>query len=474
MSAVKSKLIQLGVVVAIAGGVGAYAYWGTFQGSKKEDEKKSTEEKVASFKLADVKGVELNAKGVQYALVADGEGERKWHLTKPLATIGDKATIEGLVNHFADMKRKRTFEAQPADLKNFGLEPPEETVTFKLGDKDVTYLVGKKNGFDDVVYLQRDGDPHVMLVPQAVKTQVDRDLFGLREKRLAIFEDREVSKIDVTIPTKPGYSLEKKGEDWTLVGVGKADKAQVGTLISSVRFLRAKAFAEEHASDLKKYGLDKPVVTVTLHMGDAKTTLLFSEVKEGTGTKRYASQGGDAPILEIGEDMLKKFDVKMSDLRDKQVANVDREQVKKITLTDAGKALVLEKVAPAADAKDKVETWQITAPEQKPAQDAKISNLLYKMNSLRAKEVAFDKIDAASKKSAGLETPAQEITLAKADGTVLAHVAFGAHKGEQLYVTSQGDSRIDLIDKAQVNDVKFEAKDYEKPEPTAAKAPAKP
>src|SRR5262249_6842742 len=158
-----------GVMAAVAGGIGAYAYYGTFKTSQKEEEKKTAEEKVAPFKLADVKGVRLHSKGVDFEMTADGEGDRKWDLSKPNATLGDKATIDGMVSHFADMKRKRAFEAQPQDLKTFGLEPPEETVSFKLADKDVTYLVGKKNGFDDVVYLQKDGDNQVMLVPQAVQ-----------------------------------------------------------------------------------------------------------------------------------------------------------------------------------------------------------------------------------------------------------------------------------------------------------------
>jgi hypothetical protein len=378
------------------------------------------------------------------------------------------------------MKRKRAFDAQPDDLKNFGLEPPQATVTFKA-DKPYTYLVGKKNNFDDVVYLQRDGDTKIALVPVAAQTQTDRDLFALRDKRLVIFEDKDVQKVEVAFAGKPGYTLEKKGEDWSFGGT-KADKAQVSTLLSSLRFLRAKSFPEERAADLAKYGLNKPDLVLTLGVGASGAasvpahasgvTALFGSVKKDKGETFYAKLDGDTPVLEVQENLLKKFDVKMTELRDKSVASFDRDQVKKVSLTEAGKEVVLEKKEG-----DAVGGWSLTAPEQKPAQDAKVMNVLYKLSGLKAKEIAFEKVDAAAKKTAGLDAPAHEIKLMKADGTVLADVAFGADKSAQVYVLSQNGARIDLVDKTLLADLKYAAADYEKDEPKVAttgdkKAPA--
>ena len=479
MNAVQKRLTSLGVMLAIAGGVGAYAYFGAFKGKQKEEEQKTAEEKIASFKAADVTEVDLHSKGADFVITASGEGEQKWHLSKPIATLADKSTLEGLVNQFADMKRKRAFDAQPDDLKSFGLEPPLATVAFKTGDKTQTYLIGKKNGFDDVVYLQRDGDTKVALVPVAAQTQTDRDLFALRDKRLAIFEDKDIAKIEVAFAppakgaaAKPGYTLEKKSDEWHLVGADRADKAQVSTILSSLRFLRAKSFAAEHASDAKAYGLDKPELTVTLTVGASAATLqlAFGSVKKGTADAFFAKQGGDMPVLEIQENMVKKLDLPAAELRDKSIATFDRDQVKKVVLSEAGKEIVLEKKEG-----DAVGGWSLTAPEQKPAQDARVMNVLYKLGGLKAKSIAFEKADLVSKKSAGLETPTHEIKLMKADGTLLADVAFGAEhhdakSSEELYVLSQNGTRIDLIDKALMNDVKYSVTDYEKAEPVAAAA----
>ena len=252
------------------------------------------------------------------------------------------------------------------------------------------------------------------------------------------------------------------------MGANKADKGQVTTLLSSLRFLRAKTIPAEHAADGKAYGLDKPDLVVTLTVGAAGATLplSFGSVKKGAVSTYYAKQAGDAPVLEIQEDMVKKFDLKLADLRDKSIASFDREQVKKVSLAEAGKEIVLEK----GDA-----GWSITAPEQKPAQDARVMNVLYKLGGLKAKAIAFEKVDAAAKKTAGLDTPAHEIKLMKADGTVLADVAFGGEHhdekaGDEVYVSSQGGARIDLVEKALLNDVKYTVADYEKAEPVAATA----
>jgi len=468
VSAVQKRLLSLGGTVAVAGAIGAYAYFGTFKGKQKEEETKSAEEKIASFKAADVSEVTLHSKGTEFVITGTGEGERKWQITKPITTLADKSTIDGIVNQFADMKRKRAFDAQPGDLKSFGLEPPLSSIAFKTADKTTTYLVGKKNSFDDVVYLERDGDTKVALVPVAAQTQTDRDLFALRDKRLAIFEDKDVAKIEVTFAGKPAYALEKKGEDWDIVGATRADKSQVTTILSSLRFLRAKSIPAERAGDGKAFGLDKPDVVVTLTVGAAGASLplSFGSVKKGTVSTYYAKQAGDAPVLEIQEDMVKKLDLKTADLRDKSIASFDRDQVKKVSLAEAGKEIVLEKGAAG---------WALTAPEQGPAQDARVMNVLYKLGGLKAKAIAFDKVDAAAKKTAGLEAPAHEIKLMKADGTVLADVAFGAEHhdekaGDEIYVLSQGGARIDLVEKGLLNDVKYTVADYEKAEPVAAAA----
>ncbi|MCC6806385.1 MAG: DUF4340 domain-containing protein [Deltaproteobacteria bacterium] len=473
MKSIQRRLVTLGASVVAVGAVATYAYFGTYKGKQAEEEQKEKDEKVVAFAMPDIKEVRVTAKGQSFEMIGDGEGDRKWRLTKPVATPAEKSTVEGLITHFVDMKRKRALEAKSEDVAGFGLNPPLATVAFKGTDgKEQVFLIGKKNSFDDSVYLMKEGSDKVLMVPSGITYQTDRDLFAWREKRISIFEEKDVRKIDVAVKGAAAYGLEKKGDDWMLTApiATKADKAQVTTLMSSLRYLRAKGIALEtyDSKDAAKYGLQKPELVVTLALGDAmaKTQIAFGSAKgAGSAEQYYALVDGQPALYELSEQLLKKFDLKTADLRDKTVLAFDSAQVKKLKLAETGKDFVL---AEKKKKEDGSESWEIVAPEQKPAEGSKISNLLYKLSNLKAKAITSDKVTPELKKQHGLDPVTKQITLYKADGGEAGILVIGTTTGDTTAVFTQGGTRIDAVDKGQLADISFDVKDYVKPEPTAA------
>jgi Domain of unknown function (DUF4340) len=470
MGAVKKKLVSLGIGTAVMGGLALYAYFGTYQGKKAEEEKKQAEEKIGNFKLDDVKELSIEAKGTKVVVVAAGEGENKWKITEPRETLAEKATVEATINFYVDLKRKRAFPLDAKDKKSFGLEPPMSTVTFKLADgRTQAYHVGKKNSFDDQVYLLKDGDTQVSMVPVGAIYHSDRDLLALRDKRVVAFEDKDVRKIEVEIKGAPAYTIEKRGEEWQLTKPidAKAEKAQVATILSSLRYLKAKAIAEEEKGEVDGYGFSKPEAVVSLYLGEAqaKTRVLFSTVRTKAGSETYFTYTeGQKPILELNETFTKKLDLKPADMRDKQVLTVARDDVKKVKLAETGKDFVIF---------EKKDNWEILAPEQKPAQDSKITNLVYKLATLKAKRVLTDAASDELKRKYGLDPVTKQATLYKADGSEAGTIVIGSDDGDVTAVWAQGSTRIDGVDRAQMSDLSFDVKDYLKTETASAQPPSK-
>lgn len=467
MNAIQKRLVSMGAMLAAAGAVAAFAYFGTFKTKQKEEEEKQKDEKVASFtKSEEVSELTIENKGTTFKLVGDGQGEQQWRLTAPMAVAAEKQAVDSVISHFAEMKRKRSFESSPADAKTFGLDPAVATVVMKLKDgKEETFKVGKKNSFDDNVYLQRVGDNKVSMVPNAITGYVEKDLFALREKRLAIFEDKDVASIQVEFNGKSAYNLTKRGEDWFITSPveAKAEKAQANTLMSSIRFLRAAKFASEtpDAKALAGFGLDKPALTVTLGLAaDAKLKLVFGTSKDGN--TKYAMVASGGPVLEISDDLPKKFAIALNDLRDKQVAAFEREKVAKIVMKDGETTLTLEKKK-----NDKQEDAWVFG-DGKPTMDGRVSSLIWRLSSLRSKSIVTDKVDANAKKSAGLEPPARSLELFDSEGKALAFFAFGSEQGEGVQMFADAGRRIDLVDKTAVAEIKFEATYYQPEAPVAA------
>lgn len=472
MKAVQKRLVSMGAMLAIAGAVGAFAYFGTFKTKQKEEEEKQKDEKVASFsKAEEVQELTLVSKGTTFKLIGDGEGDRTWRLTEPLATPAERQAVDSVLAHFAEMKRKRAFDAQQTDLKSFGLDPALATVAVKLKDgKEESFKIGKKNSFDDNVYLQRGGDAKVSMVPSTVSGFADKDLFALREKRLAIFEDKDVQSLAVELAGKPAYTLEKRGEDWFIKSPieARAEKAQVTTLLSSLRFLRATRFATEALGDAKAlatYGLDKPSLAVTVGVGEAKMRLLFATVTaaKGGGEQKFGMvEGVKNPVLEVNEDLSKKYVIALNDLRDKLIASFEREQVSKVVVMDG--EIKTELVKKKNDKQE--DQW--TFADGKETADGRVASLLWRLSSLRGKQIVTDKVDAVAKSNAGLEPQRRSVTLYDAEGKTLASYVFGADKDEAVYMYADAGKRIDLVDKTSTSEVKFEASHYEKEPATAA------
>jgi hypothetical protein len=469
MKAVQKRLVSMAAMLAIAGAVGAFAYFGTFKTKQKEEEEKLKDEKVASFsKAEEVKELTLVSKGTTFKLIGDGEGERTWRLTEPLATPAERQAVDSVLAHFAEMKRKRAFDAQPTDLKSFGLDPALATVAVKLKDgKEESFKIGKKNSFDDNVYLQRGSDAKVSMVPSTVSGFADKDLFALREKRLAIFEDKEVQSLAVELAGKPAYTLEKRGEEWFIKSPieARAEKAQVTTLLSSLRYLRATKFATEALGDVKAlatYGLDKPSLAVTVGVGEAKLRLLFATVNQKGEQKFGMIEGVKNPVLEVNEDLSKKYAIALNDLRDKLIASFERDQVSKVVVMDG--EIKTELVKKKNDKQE--DQW--TFADGKETADGRVASLLWRLSSLRGKQIVTDKVDPAAKSNAGLEPQRRSVTLFDAEGKMLASYVFGADKDEAVYMYADAGKRIDLVDKTSTSEVKFEASHYEKEPATAA------
>ena len=88
-------------------------------------------------------------------------------------------------------------------------------------------------------------------------------------------------------------AMTRAGDDWKLTRplAARADSSMVVGLISRVESSQMKSIVttEVTPADLKKYGLDKPSVSVTLNLGSAKATCASAKAGEDAIYARDAS-----------------------------------------------------------------------------------------------------------------------------------------------------------------------------------------
>ena len=174
-------------------------------------------------------------------------------------------------------------------------------VEFKSGDGKPSgrILLGSKTPTGGNLYAKRNDEKRVFLVADFQDSSLNKSTFNLRDKTLIKIARDKVDGVEVDVSGKP-IQFAKDGSDWKITKpiAARADFSSVEGLVGRVETAQMKSIVTDQASpdDLKKYGLDKPDVTVTIHQGSARAVVEIGGKVEGLH-----------PRCACGEIMEKKY-----------------------------------------------------------------------------------------------------------------------------------------------------------------------
>ena len=488
------------------------------------DEEKKTEQKEKTSKLfeldkAKVREVRLSKAGALVAAFKREAAASPWKITEPVQTEADDAAVTAIVDKLADLKQKSELEGM--DPKTVGLADEAKarlliSVT-EEGGKPQTLAVGEDNPFDQSIYVKKPGDAVIRVVAGTEKAPFEKELFDLRDKRVAhLDEAAEIRKVEVVpevvpaakpakgakAPAAPAgaqvYTLEREGASWKLLvpAAGPADGATVDKVVAAVKGLRAIRVAEEKADEaaLKSYGLATPkfVVTLTAAPPGSKETFQRKIVigqpprgsdKSGAVTAKTFAKRDDSPaIFEVDAAVLKELGKELFDLQDKTVAKFDREAVRRIDYAfgDGRPAIsVARKKDAPPDGGTADEQFEVLAPGKGPAKKWKLSGGLFSLGGMKA--AAFGEAPPKDQKGLakfGLDKPSRTVTLYGDKDAVLARFLFGAETGPadklRRFLLLEGGARIVEVDKPLYDELPQKLDDVLEapPPPPAPSAPA--
>jgi hypothetical protein len=171
--------------------------------------------------------------------------------------------------------------------------------------------------------------------------------------------------------------LAKKGSDWMLVKplAARADFAAVESSLERVGAAQMVGITEENATDLAKYGLDKPSATITVSMGSSRATLLLGKTENAVVYAKDASR----PMVFTVAPTLKTDVIKpASDFRRKDLFDARAFTTTHIEFKRGSETIVLDK----SKGKDDKEVWKNGA--GKDVETEKAEDLVNRMTGLRA------------------------------------------------------------------------------------------
>ncbi|MGH9326468.1 MAG: DUF4340 domain-containing protein [Terriglobia bacterium] len=305
-----------------------------------------------------------------------GQNGESWNIVSPRPIDADQGKVAGFLQSLTGATVAQVVAAHPADLKEFGLDPPGETIRVSANStpRQFTLLLGDDTPTSTGAYAQVVGDPRVFTLSTDTKTSLEKTLFDLRDTQVVTLDTDQINRIVVN-SGKQSYTLVKNPEGVWEVSLPpdvRADHFTVEGLVDSLQSMTMQSIASQEKTDGAKYGLAAPAVTIKLTAPGGSQELL---VGKKTSQGYYAMNSALSPIFTLDQDSVSQFQKNASDFRDKNLFSWDMFGVHRFAVTTPKGRWAFEQ---------NKNQWKETAPAAKAASSDNVNAFLSALRGLQA------------------------------------------------------------------------------------------
>ena len=195
------------------------------------------------------------------------------------------------------------------------------------------------------------------------------------------------------------FTAERRGDDWWITSpfVGMADADKMKPLLEAVAGLKPVAREGQNLSD-PLYGLQSPVLTLTVTYGRHQTATIRLGAESPLGQKSFASISGKSALFLIDQSFKPSVDLNPQELRDKKVTKLTVDTATGLTIARADGSVTIGQVPLAGEP-----AWQITAPRKLPADGSTVEGVLRSLGD--SETLDYLPYTAANLTATGLDAP---------------------------------------------------------------------
>jgi hypothetical protein len=409
----KSTLALLVVLI----GLGAYIYFVTWQ---QPDTSTPAREKVfAGVEGAQIEQVKVKAESGELTTVRKESGA--WQVVDPVKAPAAESEVASITSAIERLDIDRVIEEKPTDLATYGLATPRIEVEFTSGGGKPSgrLLIGDKTPTGGGLYAKRNDEPRVFMIAEYQQSSLNKTTFDLRDKTVLKVSRDAIDTIEISPAGGTPLRFAKQGADWRITAplAARADFGSVDGIISRVETAQMKAIAAEQptAADLRKFGLEKPELTVSLNAGSSRATLAIGG--KAADDAVYVRDVSKPAVVTVDSSLAEDLRKNADEYRRKDVFEFRAFNATRAELTRDGQTLVLERVK--AKEEGGQDTWRRVSPNAGEADRTKVETLLAGLADIRATSFT------GSTAKTGLDTPALTAVVTFEDGKKQERVAFG-------------------------------------------------
>src|SRR5438270_972700 len=317
------------------------------QSVKKAVEKKPEDfrdRKLTDLIMAQVVRVVLKTSAGEMELQKKGD---HWEIAKPLHTRADDQKVNDLIAQVTTARIQQFVADDRGDLHPYGLAEPRGSLTlFAQDDKHgQTLQVGSiPEKEKDQVYVRFSPRGFVYTLPKKIDETLNNKPNDLRDRHLVRIDTKILDRLTIDAPGKGKTVLARKDENWTIASRNNApaNSSEVRRLIDTLQNEQVTKFVEDVASNLPKYGLDKPQLIATFSSFASENTAEtkageqpFASVAFGKveGENVYARVGDEPFVVAVRRNLLDQIFTDPLQWQELSVFNFKPEQIHRVSVT---------------------------------------------------------------------------------------------------------------------------------------------
>jgi len=391
-----------------------------------------------------------------------------WMITSPTEILADRDTIRKFVEKIKDLQIQLYEDDSGKNFDKYGLGDSSIGVSVfrKIGEGEtVKFMIGDSDPDGGLCYVRKDGEDAVYSVPTDEFYDVAKAGFvAFRDKLVLEFPKESAQEIAIDRDGKTFVC--KKNEDghilkWNMTSPVnmEADINSVNQVVWNLSFLVVSKIISLSAEDLGVYGLDSPVLKVSVTYEDSgsvsgdiekgdltrpkervtKTLLVGGKLEpENEKSNYYAKFAGEDIIFQIGWPDVRDYSV---ELVTKTLFNLDTSEVKSLKIKLPEKEMSF--------LRNSDNKWEMMLPENKLLKGNFTDRIVSAMNSLKAVSIVQYSSDNLSEY--GLDMPLFSVTVSSGDGED--SLLVGKEDESNCFVMSKATNFIYLIRKNKINDI---------------------
>jgi len=336
-----NSLLIAAIVLAALSGV---LYWSNHRKPAESAVKVSadTPPKLLTLAQGDIARVDIKKKsGDEIELAKNDAG--KWQIVGAKPLRADQNEVSSMLSTLSSLSSERLIAEKAGNLADYGLAQPfvEVDVTEK-DNKTQKLLIGDNTPAGNAVYVALAGDPRVFTLASYSKTSLDKSAKDLRDKRLLVFEQDKLSRVELSAK-KQDIEFGRNKDQWQIVKPKplRADDSKVEELIRKLG---------DAKMDLTATDDDQKKAAAAFNSGSA---VAIAKVTDASGTEElqvrknkdnyYAKSSAVEGVFKVGNDLGTALDKAVDDFRNKKLFDLGFTDPEKIELHDGAKAYFLTK-----------------------------------------------------------------------------------------------------------------------------------